>query len=386
MKIINDRLILRRIASIAANADMFYEVSNYLVNCISNYEYPLIPEMRQNAINYRESLKHGKKSVPSVDWCLLYLLAASHLYRYMPNDEDTAVKFMNKIEHDLKVLDIDEYINNPYLKRIHFDDIRYGNFELAHSSIMPFELFIYDVANMNTVTGVEMPRIGCFVKEFPYPLIRQVDTECAWMSITPNEILTMKKPLENATGKVLTLGCGMGYFAYMAHLKDDVESVTIIEREHDVIDLFEKFILPQFDNPNKIKIVQADAIDYLHCINDGDYDYCFADLWINAADFEPYFAVKQVCRHYKKMHVDYWIEDALVSHLTSSMLIVMLSPGNGLKAVDDVGDDEYPHDGRIMDYLKRLHENTKIKTPDDVNKCLNPKTTLDLINKTSIIF
>ena len=74
------------------------------------------------------------------------------------------------------------------------------------------------------------------------------------MSVTPNEVYTVQPAIDNAKGKVLTLGCGMGYFAYMASLKEEVESITIIELEQDVIDLFENSILPQFENKDKIYI------------------------------------------------------------------------------------------------------------------------------------
>lgn len=63
------------------------------------------------------------------------------------------------------------------------------------------------------------------------------------MSVSPNEVFTMEKIIKNAKGKVLTLGCGMGYFAYMVSLKEDVESITIVESEQSVIDLFEKSLI-----------------------------------------------------------------------------------------------------------------------------------------------
>ena len=72
------------------------------------------------------------------------------------------------------------------------------------------------------------------------------------MSISPNEVFTMDQPIKKAKGKVLTLGCGMGYFAYMVSLKEDVESITIVELEQSVINLFEIYLLPQFENKDKI--------------------------------------------------------------------------------------------------------------------------------------
>lgn len=66
------------------------------------------------------------------------------------------------------------------------------------------------------------------------------------MSVTPNEIETMRAPIARAHGRVLTFGLGIGYFAFMAASKADVESVTVVEREAAVIRLFTRLLLPQF--------------------------------------------------------------------------------------------------------------------------------------------
>ena len=66
------------------------------------------------------------------------------------------------------------------------------------------------------------------------------------MTITPNEIETMKEAVDKASGNVLTFGLGLGYYAYMVSEKENVESVTIVDSNEDVIDLFKKYVLPQF--------------------------------------------------------------------------------------------------------------------------------------------
>ena len=66
----------------------------------------------------------------------------------------------------------------------------------------------------------------------------------------------------SAFGNVLTFGLGLGYYAYMVSEKESVESVTIVEMNEDVIQLFKKYVLPQFKNAEKIKIIKADAFEY----------------------------------------------------------------------------------------------------------------------------
>ena len=82
------------------------------------------------------------------------------------------------------------------------------------------------------------------------------------MLITPNEINTMQPVIDNVSGNVVTFGLGLGYFAYMCSIKNNVNGITIVEKDKNVIELFEKYILPQFEYKDKIKIVNSDAFDF----------------------------------------------------------------------------------------------------------------------------
>lgn len=55
--------------------------------------------------------------------------------------------------------------------------------------------------------------------------------------------------------------------------------MTIIEKETEIIDLFNSYILPQFAHKDKITVIQADAFEYMSTLDDGQFDYCFADIW-----------------------------------------------------------------------------------------------------------
>ena len=105
------------------------------------------------------------------------------------------------------------------------------------------------------------------------------------MAIKPNEIETMKKPIADAFGNVLVCGLGLGYYAYMISNKDTVNSITIIEKDQRVIKLFNDYILPQFENGHKIRIVNDDALIYLkEKAPKIEYDFIFVDLWHDASD------------------------------------------------------------------------------------------------------
>lgn len=100
-----------------------------------------------------------------------------------------------------------------------------------------------------------------------------------WMTITPNEIETMKEAVDQAFGNVLAYGLGLGYYAYMTSGKDHVESVTVVEMNDDVIKLFTTYVVPQFKNAHKIKIIKADAFEYAQKhMSKENYDFVFTDL------------------------------------------------------------------------------------------------------------
>ena len=279
---------------------------------------------------------------------------------------------------------MDKYLS----QNIDFHNKKQGNYELCYQNYQPYEFSIYDIPKHIDKIHIDIPRIGCFKEEFEYPGIRQIDNERTWMSVTPNEVYTVQPAIDNAKGKVLTLGCGMGYFAYMASLKEEVESITIIELEQDVIDLFENSILPQFENKDKIKVIKADAIDFMKDINDGEYDYCFADIWIGIDHIEPYFAVKEVCRHLRKTKVDYWMEDAFATLLTYNVwneIIKSFSKINNLE-VSNPNPDPSETDLRKEAFIHRLLKNVEISKPEDVDYYLTPKNLIKLINKSKLIF
>jgi SAM-dependent methyltransferase len=137
------------------------------------------------------------------------------------------------------------------------------------------------------------------------------------MTITPNEVETMREPIAKCRGRVLTLGLGLGYFAFHASQKSEVERVVVVERSRDVIEIFKTYLLPQFPNADKIEIVEADAFQYMEeKMPHDNFDYVFADLWHDASDgLEMYRKLKKYEVLAPKTEFDYWIEPSLLSLL-----------------------------------------------------------------------
>ena len=125
----------------------------------------------------------------------------------------------------------------------------------------------------------------------------------------------MAAPLGRASGNVLTYGLGLGYFAFHASGKDTVTRVDVVERDEKVIELFEKYLLPQFPHSGKIRVICADALDFARERAAG-YDYIFADIWHDPSDGVPlYRRLKEYESCAPGARFDYWCEDTIIHYL-----------------------------------------------------------------------
>ena len=206
------------------------------------------------------------------------------------------------------------YANDAYAKTVQFPNVKHGKWELCQHNYAPYEPF---VRTHPTVTRElrEIPQIGYFDAEFPFPAILENGIE--WMTITPNEVETMRDPIAKCRGRVLTLGLGLGYFAFHASEKAEVDRVVVVERSRDVIEIFKAYLLPQFPHADKIEIIEADAFEYMeHKMPHSNFDYVFADLWHDPSDgLEMYRKLKKYESLAPKTEFDYWIEPSLLSLL-----------------------------------------------------------------------
>lgn len=386
MKISNTRRIAEKIMQSMQIKEASSTVNMIITNSIAaNSIIPPEPD------KLREEAELIQKEMPkySVDRVMMLLMVESMLGPYLGQQPEVMGFFMNWIAAESKVFDVEEFNKNPYIQNIAFTNQENGDYELRYHVMMPYELDIYNIPKRIKELYVDIPRVSCFPEEFKYPVIFQKSIKGTWMSVSPNEVFTMVSPIKNAKGKVLTLGCGMGYFAYMASLKEDVESVTIIELEQNVIDLFENCLLPQFENKEKITIIKADAIEYLRNMEDGEFDYCFADIWIGVDDIEPYFAVKEIGRRLRKTKMEYWIEESFAILLSNYVWIEILSAFSKANNLEVPLLDEgilTELDKRKTKYVQELLEDVEITKPEHIDYYMDPKNIIDFVNRTELIF
>lgn len=224
---------------------------------------------------------------------------------------DDKVLYSQYLPYLIKQLDYNRYQSNPYMQAVKAAGVKMGDWEFSEHHYAPYEAFVYNESEL-TDDGRLLPKIGFFDRQYRFPCILENGRE--WMLITPNEIETMKAPVAAAHGHVLTYGLGLGYFPFMASAKDTVTHVTVVERDKRVIELFQKYILPQFPHRDKIEIVCDDAIAF--AARRPKYDFVFADIWHDPSDgMELYLRLKLLERD--DVEYAYWIEKTLLYYLKS---------------------------------------------------------------------
>lgn len=205
----------------------------------------------------------------------------------------------------------DEFYQDEYLRSVKIEDVKSGDLTLTYATYEKDEIFQYDMPI------IEPPalKMGYFDQEVRFPAI--YEGNMPWVSVCPSEINSMRKSLDEVCGRVLVLGLGLGYYPFIASLKDNVSEITIVEINDGIIRLFTQFILPQFSNKHKIRIVHADAVKYMADVRNGEYDYCFADIWEGAEDgADRYLSIKKHEDRLGATKFSYWIEDEIKRYLS----------------------------------------------------------------------
>lgn len=220
------------------------------------------------------------------------------------------------ITKSVVVLDTEKYLNNPYYKNIKIENLKDGEWEFKWESYEAYRAVI-GADMIREEDGTEYPPLAFFREKFSFPAILEGGNE--WMTLTPVDLDTSEEAIELARGKVITFGLGLGYYAYMASEKSEVESVTVIEKSEKLIGFFKKHILPQFPRKDKIRIINSDAFDYARDVMPGEnYDLAFVDTWRDASDGAPmYVKMKAYEPLSKNTRFLYWIEGFIKSRLSA---------------------------------------------------------------------
>ena len=242
------------------------------------------------------------------------LLLAAVLGLDVANEPEHHLLYQRYFPLMVHMLDPARVKADPYYRDIRFPDCREGSVEFRMQHYLPYETFVCDDLEQ-LPDGRIIPHIGFFTCDFAYPAV--LEDGRLWMMVTPSEIATMSRDIQDAHGTVLAYGLGLGYFAYMAALKPQVDRVIVVDCSPQIIDIFQRHILPQFPDPSKVEIVCEDAYIFAeHDMAATNADYVYVDLWHDAGDgLEMYAQMKDYEHLLPNAEFRYWIEPTLKCYL-----------------------------------------------------------------------
>lgn len=127
-----------------------------------------------------------------------------------------------------------------------------------------------------------------------------------WMSLSPHEIESQELPLYHASGHVVVMGLGMGWVAVNLAFLPEVERVTVVERDPDVIALLELSGalngIPG-EIAAKLEIVRADALTW---VPSEPVDFLYADIWRDLEEPQTVSQVQRMQANVRAKEVYFW--------------------------------------------------------------------------------
>ncbi|MEJ5128443.1 hypothetical protein WH367_20550 [Comamonas sp. MYb21] len=129
-----------------------------------------------------------------------------------------------------------------------------------------------------------------------------------WMSLSPFEIESQELACRHAHGHTVVMGLGMGWVTANIALNPAVERVTVVERDPEVIALFQHMqVLEglQAEVAAKIHIVQADALQWRPAPQQ-PVDFLYADIWLQLAEPQALADVRQMQANVQASLLYFW--------------------------------------------------------------------------------
>ena len=285
--------------------------------------------------------------------------------------EDNEEIFDKYIAGSIHELDLSNYLSNPYYQLVKPKAVKYQHYELKVDHYEPYELFAYK--DMTSENYIEINSLGYFKEKFPFLALNYQGV--TWMNITPNEIETMEKSINEIKGTVTVFGLGLGYLPFMISNKKEVAKIKVIENDLNIIKLFKDNLLDYFPNKSKIEIVKDDALNYLN--KDIKSDYAFIDLWHSPEDgLELFLKFKKSEKHSKSTTYLYWLESSFYLYLRRLMMTLIEESIDNQK--HDYSKESNYEDHIINTYYKKTKD-LVLTNKAQLDNLLSDKSLLDLL-------
>lgn len=144
-----------------------------------------------------------------------------------------------------------------------------------------------DFQEIDEITRVKIFQGGCqgsirFSGPIHTAAIAKYDShenkEKIWMSLTPMEVMSQKPGVEKAFGNVLIGGLGMGWLTRRVLEKPEVDSVTQVDLDLDILRVFGIPLEEMF--PDKLNLINDDFWSFLNQYDAGFFDTILVDIWL----------------------------------------------------------------------------------------------------------
>lgn len=293
-----------------------------------------------------------------------------------PKMEKELIEILKKynVPHDGLKYDPKILTENPYYRNIKLDNVCSETVSYERATIKKRTLM-----NMNFHQPLgkylfHYHPLGYFERDIELPVLKEGGR--VWMSPAVSEIESMRNGIEKGHGKCMTMGLGIGVLPYLWLLKDEVENVTVVEFNMDVIDLFDEYIRPQFKTSKKLKIIHGDAFDYYNEEFLKQFDYVYIDFWESTEDGLDFYT-RLMEKKIDLPHIDYWIEDSILYDLKFILVPYLYRLYQGKSIMDFISSFE----GKSMELVKKVNryfktQNDVIRTEDELLGIIHRKDTL----------
>lgn len=165
-----------------------------------------------------------------------------------------------------------------------------GNkFKIKHYKIPVFDVFKKMRNSMSENSHVSLEHL--IDHNFTYTKLS--DKNGVWMSDTPMETVSNQNFINKANGDVLIFGLGIGLIVFPLLNCDEIKSITIIEREKEIIDM-----VGQHLKSDKVTIILGDA-DTMEFAKGTKFDTIYFDIWQDISS-ENYEHMQTLHKRYRK--------------------------------------------------------------------------------------
>lgn len=150
-----------------------------------------------------------------------------------------------------------------------------------------------------------------------FSLLKRKDTNSEswdiWMSLSPSEIESQQIACDLACGHTVVMGLGLGFSALNIAKNINVNKVTVIENDENIIELFNKSIILN-DIPKgvmeKISIINSNSLNWKpNCF----VDFLYIDIWLELNHPNTLNQVKLMQKNISASKVFFWGQEVLIA-------------------------------------------------------------------------